>query len=441
MHNSFCKEVVNETEFHIITEWDEFVLNADSEGEQKDWVRAVNGAISRTSASPPEPPPREEAKPSTKEFDLRGWLKKAGPKGTGWKRRWFILNGNLLVYFKGPNDAVPQGEIQIDSARIRAVDQTRFNIEVEARIFYLQAATEKEKNDWISTLNAARVHFVKLLASEAMSQMGAAMAAGGGGGAGGGEDAIVSPRGPPPNISPRAPVPDSAGIFGGASSANLSGAIPLSSSSKGEIADIESKPIIKEGSMFKQGGQIKTWKQRWFVLRGHQLYYYKSAADKEPLGVIPLANCKITITEKTSFEVLTGKRNFFLRGNSKPEADSWIAAIEKAASAVSTVDKMQGVIDEDDSPLLNTQVLCEGFLQKEGGKGAMKKWQQRYFVLQGPMLSYYKDRGDLEAAGVIPVGHSSVALAEDKIGKKNSFEIATRYWQAITYLRARGQGW
>ena len=57
----------------------------------------------------------------------------------------------------------------------------------------------------------------------------------------------------------------------------------------------------------------------------------------------------------------------------------------------------------------------------------MKKWQMRWFVLRGPMLSYYKERGDEQAAGVIPVGHCSVALAEDKIGKKNSFEISTRY--------------
>lgn len=40
---------------------------------------------------------------------------------------------------------------------------------------------------------------------------------------------------------------------------------------------------------------------------------------------------QITSTDKTSFEILTGKRNFFLRGNSKAEADSWIEALLAAA--------------------------------------------------------------------------------------------------------------
>ena len=89
------------------------------------------------------------------------------------------------MYFKGENDSTPQGEMQLNSfvlckcfvvlikgeikmndARIRTVDATRFNIEVANRTFYLQASSEKEKNDWISTLNSARVHFIKLLANE-----------------------------------------------------------------------------------------------------------------------------------------------------------------------------------------------------------------------------------------------------------------------------------
>jgi hypothetical protein len=32
-------------------------------------------------------------------------------------------------------------------------------------------------------------------------------------------------------------------------------------------------PVIKEGCGTKQGGHIKTWKKRWFVLRGTSLLY------------------------------------------------------------------------------------------------------------------------------------------------------------------------
>lgn len=57
----------------------------------------------------------------------------------------------------------------------------------------------------------------------------------------------------------------------------------------------------------------------------------------------------------------------------------------------------------------------------------MKNWRMRWCVLQGSMLSYFKDPADPQAAGVIPVGNCSVTLAEEKLGKKNAFEISTRY--------------
>eukprot|EP00049_Salpingoeca_infusionum_P016200 m.328169 g.328169 ORF g.328169 m.328169 type:complete len:266 (-) comp16031_c1_seq4:1103-1900(-) len=43
------------------------------------------------------------------------------------------------------------------------------------------------------------------------------------------------------------------------------------------------------GWLTKRGGRVKTWKKRWFVLRGLQLAYFKEQADLQPLGVITLA--------------------------------------------------------------------------------------------------------------------------------------------------------
>lgn len=81
---------------------------------------SFSGPASRSNSISNETAPSIAA--DTDKYDVRGWLKKAGPKvcwgcslsalkscdslfvlshlvrqGTGWKRRWFILNGNLLV--------------------------------------------------------------------------------------------------------------------------------------------------------------------------------------------------------------------------------------------------------------------------------------------------------------------------------------------------------
>ena len=53
-----------------------------------------------------------------------------------------------------------------------------------------------------------------------------------------------------------------------------------------------------KGFLTKQGGRIKTWKRRWFVVSDSCLYYFKSEKDKEPLGIIPLENVDVRESKK-----------------------------------------------------------------------------------------------------------------------------------------------
>eukprot|EP01117_Protostelium_nocturnum_P013961 TRINITY_DN5264_c0_g1_i1.p1 TRINITY_DN5264_c0_g1~~TRINITY_DN5264_c0_g1_i1.p1 ORF type:complete len:782 (+),score=223.75 TRINITY_DN5264_c0_g1_i1:110-2455(+) len=54
----------------------------------------------------------------------------------------------------------------------------------------------------------------------------------------------------------------------------------------------------RKGWLMKQaGGQIKTWKRRWFVLDQNLLYYFNNSTDKEPSGIIPLENLKVERVE------------------------------------------------------------------------------------------------------------------------------------------------
>ena len=44
----------------------------------------------------------------------------------------------------------------------------------------------------------------------------------------------------------------------------------------------------------------ETWKKRWLVLKDNCLYYFKSADDKNPCGIIPLENLKVKESDNKS---------------------------------------------------------------------------------------------------------------------------------------------
>uniref|UniRef100_UPI0037E945EB cytohesin-4-like isoform X2 n=1 Tax=Semicossyphus pulcher TaxID=241346 RepID=UPI0037E945EB len=49
----------------------------------------------------------------------------------------------------------------------------------------------------------------------------------------------------------------------------------------------------REGWLLKNGGRVKTWKRRWFILTDSCLYYFEFTTDKDPIGIIPLENLSV----------------------------------------------------------------------------------------------------------------------------------------------------
>lgn len=47
--------------------------------------------------------------------------------------------------------------------------------------------------------------------------------------------------------------------------------------------EVQRPNVIRCGWLRKQGGFVKTWHNRWFVLRGDQLYYYKDEEETKAL--------------------------------------------------------------------------------------------------------------------------------------------------------------
>jgi len=93
----------------------------------------------------------------------------------------------------------------------------------------------------------------------------------------------------------------------------------------------------KDGWLTKQGGGVKTWKKRYFILKTNFVCYYKDSKNlKHPQGVIDLNDSKVSRVDPEEakkafvFQIITPGRTYRCKGENDEEVESWISSIEKA---------------------------------------------------------------------------------------------------------------
>jgi hypothetical protein len=90
----------------------------------------------------------------------------------------------------------------------------------------------------------------------------------------------------------------------------------------------------KAGYLTKQGGFVRSWKKRWFVLKGDSLYYFASPQSEETLGSIALEGSFLQAADehtrkKFSFGIFhPARRTFFLVADSKQEMQEWVDMVQ-----------------------------------------------------------------------------------------------------------------
>ncbi|XP_032301501.1 rho GTPase-activating protein 22 isoform X3 [Coturnix japonica] len=105
--------------------------------------------------------------------------------------------------------------------------------------------------------------------------------------------------------------------------------------------------VVKCGWLKKQRSIMKNWQQRWFVLRGDQLFYYKDEEETKPQGLILLQGNQVNELPpnpdepgKHLFEIAAGGAGdrekmpvnheaFLLMANSQNEMEDWVKAIRR----------------------------------------------------------------------------------------------------------------
>lgn len=99
-----------------------------------------------------------------------------------------------------------------------------------------------------------------------------------------------------------------------------------------------------EGWMTKQGGSVKSWKRRWFLLKGNTLYYFKaSRPETEMQGCIELTPTSFVKPQpkhgkQQAFAVgsQNQKRIFFMYADQDSESVAWMKSINAA------IDRLKG---------------------------------------------------------------------------------------------------
>ncbi|BGP10609.1 hypothetical protein JCM10049v2_006501 [Rhodotorula toruloides] len=102
-----------------------------------------------------------------------------------------------------------------------------------------------------------------------------------------------------------------------------------------DSAGLSDNVALKAGYLMKRGERRKTWKKRWFVLRGGQVAMYKNDKEYRLLRLIPLTDIHtVTPVEMKkhahTFGIVTPRRTFYIKADSDADVNAWCRVIERA---------------------------------------------------------------------------------------------------------------
>ncbi|KAK2506595.1 hypothetical protein MC885_019497, partial [Smutsia gigantea] len=179
----------------------------------------------------------------------------------------------------------------------------------------------------------------------------------------------------------------------------------------------KNEPLEKSGYLLKMSGKVKTWKRRWFVLKGGELLYYKSPSDviRKPQGHIELsASCSILRGDnKQTVQLTTEKHTYYLTADSPNILEEWIKVLQN---------------------VLRVQAANPLSLQPEGKpavKGLLTKVKHGYSkrvwcTLIGKTLYYFRSQEDKFPLGQIKLWEAKVEEVDRSCDSDEDYEASGR---------------
>jgi len=219
----------------------------------------------------------------------------------------------------------------------------------------------------------------------------------------------------------------------------------MSNKTKKKYADIKVaaaslSPADREGYMTKQGGSIKNWNKRYFILKDRALYYYKGPKDLVFTGRIDLEPTSIVKEEpaiKKSpfvFSIQTSKRVYVMYPDKLDEVKGWIDGITKAIEKTklnplprrNSQDKIDGTPDtypQQTNPT-GTTTGTNGPITTTGGAATIMSPRVRLSLAKA-VVGFLKDQ-ESKVLEFWQIWSESIPMKEDlAVGMSIDFHVAT----------------
>ncbi|EDQ92522.1 uncharacterized protein MONBRDRAFT_5148 [Monosiga brevicollis MX1] len=251
-----------------------------------------------------------------------------------WKQRWFTLVAPTifndaeikpvqLIYYRDAKASTRLGIIEPRYAiAIREADALAphngfkygFELEMPGRTYLLQSSTASEREEWIHMLQDC----IEV----------------------GGKQRLI--------INPTFPCHPSTG--GGADHLKLNLDLGLDLGPT-LLAD---RPTSIVSSNDEDDTKVKSWKRRYFHLRGEYIVYYRAKGISPPLGQIDLNEC-VSVGERDdptlqfAFEICTPERTFLLQAEAQEDRHMWLQAI-RAVLSTREASRIEEGFDSDPAP-------------------------------------------------------------------------------------------
>ncbi|KAF9914089.1 hypothetical protein BX616_008997 [Lobosporangium transversale] len=110
--------------------------------------------------------------------------------------------------------------------------------------------------------------------------------------------------------------------------------------------------VVIQGHLYKLSNKYKTWRKKWFVLRGDNLAYYKDTKEYQPHGIIPLStiiDClqtdPISKSKQYCLRIVTAKRSFICCAPDEDTLLQWLDTLHVECDRVAQIARQEDMVD------------------------------------------------------------------------------------------------